>query len=62
MENQSITNENIINNLLTEICTKIEWKDNETYLSWLRTEIGIDEEAMERLKNENCLPLPYARK
>ena len=29
---------------------------------WLRTEIGIDEEAMERLKNENCLPLPYARK
>ena len=54
-----LNNELIINNLLSEVSSKIEWKDNETYLQWLKTEIGMDDENIKSLMEKGYLHLPY---
>ena len=51
----------IINNLLSEICSKTDIP-REDYLPWLRTEIGLSDEDIDDLINEGCLPFPIRAK
>lgn len=51
----------IINNLLNQIVkfTDMYNADKETYFSWLRTEVGLTEEEIKELQDDDCLPEPY---
>ena len=56
MLNEDRLNE-IVLCLLAQVSDYAEM-DRETYLSWLRTEVGISESEIEELSAEGFLPLP----
>lgn len=47
----------IVNCLLAQISDYSDM-NKETYLSWLRTEVGISEEELSELNKEGYLPMP----
>lgn len=47
----------LINNLLSEICTKTEIPDSQ-YESWLRCEVGMTDDEMSYLKEKGLFPRP----
>lgn len=47
----------LINNLLSEICTKTEIPDSQ-YESWLRCEVGMTDDEMSYLKERGLFPRP----
>lgn len=48
----------IINCILAQICNTTEM-NKETYVSWLKTEVGISEKEMAELNKDGFLPMPF---
>lgn len=48
--------------VLAQISDHIEWKSQEEYVSWLKTEVGFSEGELQNMSQDGLLPISIVEK